>query len=80
MDMSTPSTAHALGGADVSGEPMVAPDARDRDEVGDENVMDPSGSANEMPMQFVRFGLPAAIFLWFLVGLVAYGAYRFLAG
>jgi hypothetical protein len=31
-------------------------------------------------MHFVRFGLPAAIFLWFLVGLVAYGAYRFVAG
>ena len=80
MDMSTPSTAQALGGADVSREPMVAPDARDRDEVGDENVTDPSGSTNDIPMQFVRFGLPAAIFLWFLVGLIAYGAYRFVAG
>jgi hypothetical protein len=80
MDMSTPSTAHALSGADVSGERMVFPDARDRDEVGEENVTDPSGSTNELPMQFLRFGLPAAIFLWFLVGLVAYGAYRFVAG
>lgn len=82
MDMSTPSTAHSLDGVDVSvvGEPTVVRDARERDGLGKENVADSLGSANEVPMQFVRLGLPAAIFLWFVVGLVAYGAYRFLAG
>jgi hypothetical protein len=82
MDMSTPSTAHSLDGLDVSvvGETTVVRDARDRDELGEENVSDSLGSTNEVPMQFVRLGLPAAIFLWFIVGLVAYGGYRLLAG
>lgn len=80
--MSTPSTAHALREVDVSvgGEPAVAPEPRNSDEVGNENVTDLSGSTNDVPMQFVRFGLPVAMFLWFVVGLVAYGAYRFVAG
>lgn len=82
MDMSTPSTAHSLDGVDVSvvDETTVVRDARERDELGEENVSDSRGSTNEVPMEFVRFGLPASIFLWFVVGLIAYGAYRFLAG
>ena len=82
MDMSTPSTAHTLDGVGVStgGEPTVVSDGRDRGELGEEDATDSLGSMNEVPMQFVRLGLPVAIFLWFLIALVAYGAYRFVAG
>ena len=81
-NMSTPSTVHTLGsvGIPVSGERAVVPNARARDELAEGSATELNGSTNELPMQFVRFGLPAAIFLWFLVGLVAYGAYRFVAG
>jgi hypothetical protein len=82
MDMSTPSTAHTLDGVGVptAGEATVIPDGRERGELGEENVTDSLGSMKEVPMQFVRLGLPVAILLWFLIGLFAYGAYRFVAG
>lgn len=82
MDVSTPSTAHTLDGVGVStgGEPTVIPDGRETGKLGEEDVTDSLGSMNEVPMQFVRLGLPVAVFLWFLIALFAYGAYRFVAG
>ena len=83
MDMSTPSTAQSLDGAvdaSVVGKTSVVRDARDRDDLGEPDIAASLESTNEVPMQFVRLGLPAAIVLWFVVGLVAYGAYRFFAG
>lgn len=80
--MSTPSTAHTLGdvGVSVSRERAAVPIVRARDELAEESVTDLLESTNEVPMQFVRLGLPVALFLWFLVALIAYGGYRFLAG
>ena len=83
MDMSTPSTAHSLDGAldaFVVTETSVVRDGRERDDLGEPDIAASLESTNEVPMQFVRLGLPAAIFLWFVIGLVAYGAYRFFAG
>ena len=83
MDMSTPSTAHSLDGAldaSVVRETSVIRDGRERDDVGEPDIAASLAFTNEIPMQFVRLGLPAAIFLWFVIGLVAYGAYRFFAG
>jgi len=74
--MSTPDIAQRLDGAiDVSvvGETSVVRDLREPDTAADESM-------NDIPMQFVRLGLPATIFLWFVFVLVAYGAYRFFAG
>jgi hypothetical protein len=81
-NVSTPTTAHTLGsvGVSVSGERAVLPSARSRDELAEKSVTDLPGPTNEVPMQFVRLGLPVAIFLWFVVGLIAYGAYRLLVG
>ena len=76
MDMSTPDIAQRLDGAiDVSvvGETSVVRDLREPDTAAHESM-------NDIPMQFVRLGLPATIFLWFVFVLVAYGAYRFFAG
>ena len=83
MDMSTPSTAHSLDGAldaSVVRETSAIRDGRERDDLGEPDIAASLASTNEIPMQFVRLGLPAAIFLWFVIGLVAYGAYRFFAG
>jgi hypothetical protein len=83
MDMSTPSTAHSLDGAldaSVVRETSVIRDGRERDDFGEPDIAASLAFTNEIPMQFVRLGLPAAIFLWFVIGLVAYGAYRFFAG
>ena len=83
MDMSTPSTAHSLDGAldaSVVRGTGVVRDGRERDDLGEPDIAASLESTNEVPMQFVRLGLPAAIFLWFVIGLVAYGAYRFFAG
>ena len=76
MDMSTPDMAQRLDGAiDVSvvGETGVVRDRPEPDTAAHESM-------NDIPMQFVRLGLPATIFLWFVFVLVAYGAYRFFAG
>jgi hypothetical protein len=78
MDVSTHSTAENHEGvvdAPVAPETRIVPGWHKEDVV--EPLIEPT---NEVPMQFVRLGLPAAIFLWFVVGLVAYGAYRFFAG
>jgi hypothetical protein len=80
--MSTHDMAQRLDGAiDVSvvGETSVV---RDRRERADLRELDTAAheSTNDVPMQFVRLGLPAAIFLWFVFVLLAYGAYRFFAG
>ena len=82
MDMSTPSTAQSLDRAlDASvRETSVVRDGRERDDLGERDIAASPESTNDVPMQFVRLGLPAAIFLWFVIGLVAYGAYRFFAG
>jgi hypothetical protein len=82
MDMSTPSTAQSLDGALDAPvrETSVVRNGRERDDLGERDIAASLESTNEVPMQFVRLGLPAAIFLWFVIGLVAYGAYRFLAG
>jgi hypothetical protein len=84
MDMSTPSTAQSLDGAldaSVVRETSVAVrDGRERDDLGERDIAASLESTNDIPMQFVRLGLPAAIFLWFVFGLLAYGAYRFFAG
>jgi len=83
MDMSTPSTAHSLDGAldaSVVRETSVIRDGREREDLGEPDIAASLAFTNEIPMQFVRLGLPAAIFLWFVIGLVAYGAYRFFAG
>jgi hypothetical protein len=83
MDMSTPSTAQSLDGAvdaSVFRKTSVVRDARERDDLGEPDIAASLESTNEVPMQFVRLGLPAAIFLWLVIGLVAYGAYRFFAG
>jgi len=83
MDMSTPSTAQSLDGAvhaSVVRKTSVVRDARERDDLGEPDIAASLESTNEVPMQFVRLGLPAAIFLWLVIGLVAYGAYRFFAG
>jgi hypothetical protein len=74
--MNTPDMAQRLDGAiDVSvvGETGVVRDRREPDTAAHESM-------NDIPMQFVRLGLPATIFLWFVFVLVAYGAYRFFAG
>ena len=81
--MSTPNTAQSLEGAfDVSvvGETSVVRDRREKDHLREPDTAASHESTNDIPMQFVRLGLPAAIFLWFVFGLVAYGAYRFFAG
>jgi hypothetical protein len=83
MDMSTPSTAQNLDGAVDASLVRATTSIRDiskGDALGEPNVADPVEATNEVPMQFVRLGLPAAILLWFVIGLVAFGAYRFLAG
>ena len=83
MDVSTPNTAQSLEGAfDVSvvGDTSVVRDRRERDHLRETDTGAPHESTNDIPMQFVRLGLPAAIFLWFVFVLVAYGAYRFFAG
>lgn len=83
MDVSTPNTAPSLEGAfDVSvvGETNVVRDRRERDHLREPDTAASHESTNDIPMQFVRLGLPVSIFLWFVVVLVAYGAYRFLAG
>jgi hypothetical protein len=82
MDMSTPSTAQSLDGAvntSVVRATSVVRDGRG-DDLAEPDIAASLESTNEVPMQFVRLGLPAAIFLWFVIGLVAYGAYRFFAG
>ena len=81
MDMSTPDMAQRLDGAiDVSvvGETSVVRDQRERDDVRESDTATHE-STNDVRMQFVRLGLPAAIFLWFVFVLLAYGAYRFFA-
>jgi hypothetical protein len=83
MDMSTPSTAQSLDGArdaSVVRETSVLRGGRETDDLDERDIAASPESTNDVPMQFVRLGLPAAIFLWFVIGLVAYGAYRFLAG
>jgi hypothetical protein len=83
MDMSTPSTAQSLDGAldaSVGRKTNVVRDGRERDDLGEPDIAASLESTNEVPMQFVRLGLPAAIVLWLVIGLVAYGAYRFFAG
>jgi hypothetical protein len=81
--MSTHSTAEKLEGvADLplAPETTIVPERRKKDELGESNVAEPLiESTNEVPMQFLRLGLPAAIFLWIAVALVVYGAYRLLA-
>jgi hypothetical protein len=84
MDMSTHSSAQSLDGVVEVSVALEAPVVRDggkRHDLGESDVAEPlDESTNEVPMQFVRLGLPAAISLWFVVGLVVYGAYRFIAG
>jgi hypothetical protein len=84
MDMSTRSSAQSLDGvveAPVALEAAVVRDRSKRHDLGESDVAGPLvESTNEVPMQFVRLGLPAAISLWFVVGLVVYGAYRFISG
>jgi hypothetical protein len=84
MDMSTHSSAQSLDGVvEVSAalETSVVRDGRKRHDLGESDVAEPLvESTNEVPMQFVRLGLPAAISLWFVVALAVYGAYRFIAG
>jgi len=83
LDVSTPNTAPSLEGAfDVSvvGETNVVRDRRERDHLREPDTAVSHESTNDIPMQFVRLGLPVSIFLWFVAVLVAYGAYRFLAG
>jgi hypothetical protein len=81
--MSTHSTAEKLEGvADLplAPETTIVPERRKKDELGESNVAEPLiESTNEVPMQFLRLGLPAAIFLWVAVAFVVYGTYRFLA-
>jgi len=80
--MSTPNMAQRLDGAiDVSvvGETSVVRDRRERDDLRERETA-AHESMNDIPMQFVRLGLPATIFLWFVFVLLAYGAYRFFAG
>jgi len=82
MDMSTPSMAQNLDDAvdiPVVGETRVVRDGREQDDFGEPSIAGSPESTNEFPMQFVRLGVPAAIFLWLVLGLVAYGAYRFFA-
>jgi hypothetical protein len=69
------------GAIDVSvvGETSVVRDRREREDLREPDTA-AHGSTNDVPMQFVRLGLPAAIFLWFVFVLLAYGAYRFFAG
>ena len=77
MDMSTHSTAENLS---VAPETTIVPERRKKDGLGESNVAEPLiESTNEVPMQFLRLGLPAAIFLWVAVAFVVYGAYRLLA-
>jgi hypothetical protein len=84
MDMSTHTSAQSLDGVvevPVALEAPVVLDGCKRHDLGEPDVAEPLvGSTNEVPMQFVRLGLPAAISLWFVVALVVYGAYRFIAG
>ena len=84
MDMSTHSSAQSLDGLVEVSVALEAPVVRDgckRHDLGESDVAEPLvESTNEVPMQFVRLGLPAAISLWFVVGLAVYGAYRFIAG
>ena len=83
MDMSTPSTAQSLDGAvdaPLVRKTSVVRDGRESDDLGEPDIAASLESTNEVPMQFVRLGLPAAILLWLVIGLVAYGAYRFFAG
>jgi hypothetical protein len=80
--MSTPDMAQRLDGAiDVSvvGETGVVRDRRGRDDLREPDTTEHE-STNDIPMQFVRLGLPATMFLWFVFVLLAYGAYRFFAG
>ena len=83
MDMSTHSTAENLEGVvdlPAAPETTFVAGRRKKDELGESNVAEPLiESTNEVPMEFLRLGLPAAIFLWVAVALVAYGAYRLLA-
>jgi hypothetical protein len=83
MDVSTHSTAENLEGVvdvRVAPETTIVPGGRKKDELGESNVAEPLiESTNEVPMEFLRLGLPATIFLWVAVALVVYGAYRLLA-
>jgi hypothetical protein len=83
MDMSTHSTAENLEGVvdvRVAPETTIVPGGRKKDELAESNVAEPLiESTHEVPMQFLRLGLPAAIFLWVAVALVVYGAYQLLA-
>jgi hypothetical protein len=84
MDMSTPSTAQSLDGAVdasvVRETNVVVGDGHERDHLGERDIGASLESTNEVPMQFVRLGLPATIFLWAVLALVVYIAYRLLAG
>ena len=84
MDMSTHGSAQSLDGVVEVPVALRAPGVRDggrRHDLGESDVAETLvESTNEVPMQFVRLGLPAAISLWFVVGLAVYGAYRFIAG
>jgi hypothetical protein len=84
MDMSTRSSAQSLDGVLAVPVALGASGVRDggkRHDLGESDEAEPLvESTNAVPMQFVRLGLPAAISLWFAVGLVVYGAYRLIAG
>ena len=84
MDMSTHSAAGSIDGVVDVPAPRGARVAQE-DTVGnvpeERIVVEPlMESIGDVPMQFVRVGLPAAIFLWVVLALVGYIAFRFLAG
>ena len=84
MDMSTHSAAGSIDGVVDVPAPRaatVAPKDRVGDMPKDRLLVEPlSPSVGDLPMQFVRVALPAAIFLWVVLALVGYIAFRFLAG
>jgi len=82
MDMSTHSAAESLDGVVDVPVPRGARVAQEVAHVPEERAaVEPfMESIGDVPMQFVRVGLPAAIFLWVMLALVGYIAFRSLVG
>jgi di/tricarboxylate transporter len=79
MDMSTHSAAESLDGVAevlVSRAATVAQEDRVGTTTAEQDVTTVLRSEDDVPMKFVRVGLPATIFLWAVLALVGYMLYR----
>jgi len=82
MDMSTHSAAESLDGVAevlVSRATSVAQEDRVGITTAEQDTTTVLGAEDDIPMKFVRVGLPATIFLWAVLVLVGYMLYRLIA-